>query len=303
MCWVCRDHFDDHDNCSQEPTLNMSELLQWVGKTEVRHDRVTETPVAALAAVLDRDDPPPQTNTPLPAFWHRLFFVPLQRQSQLGEDGHPKRGDFLPPVSLPRRMFASCSLTFFHPLRVGDHITRVSRIQEINHKEGRTGPLVFVKMRHEISNEDGLSVVEEQQVVYRNSAQPGGSKIPQAADTIATWSRDIRPDPVLLFRYSALTFNGHRIHYDRTYATEVEGYEGLLVQGPLIATLLLDLLRRSLPERDVASFSFRAVRPLFDNAPFLVCGREENGSGSNKVKLWAQDAGGSLCMDATAELR
>ncbi len=280
-------------------TVNIDHLCEWRGRTESRPDMITLTPVAALAATLDREDPFPQAGDALPPLWHWLYFLPISRQSEVGDDGHPRRGGFLPPVPLPRRMWAGSRLQFHHPLRVGEPVTRISTIVDVNHKEGRSGPLVFVLVRHEISNAAGIALTEEHDIVYRDSPGESAPK-PQAAPEDHDWMREIYPDPVLLFRFSALTFNGHRIHYDRPYVTAVEGYPGLVVHGPLVATLLLDLLRRNLPDARVASFSFRAVRPLFDIAPFLVCGKVE--AGGKTVKLWAKDTEGWLTMDATAVL-
>jgi 3-methylfumaryl-CoA hydratase len=278
--------------------LNIAHLEEWVGRTETQADQVTEAPMAALAATLDRDDPPPKPGDPLPPAWHWLFFLPIHRQSELGSDGHAARGGFLPPVPLPRRMWAGSRLEFHHPLRVGEEITRASRILSVKYKEGRTGPLVFVVVRHEIGNDAGLAITEEHDIVYRDRPQQGHQPPePPPAPAEAAWKRSIHADDVLLFRYSALTFNGHRIHYDRRYATDVEGYPGLVVHGPLLATLLLDLLRWNLPEAQVTRFEFRAVSPLFDTADFLVCGAPGNG---NKVHLWVENVSGGLAMEATA---
>jgi 3-methylfumaryl-CoA hydratase len=290
-------------NSETEPKLDivhLEQLKQWIGRTETRSDVVTVTPVAALAATLDRADALPQPGETLPPLWHWLYFLPVDRQSDLGADGHAQRGGFLPPVPLPRRMWAGGRLQFHHPLRVGEAITRVSRIVDVKLKQGRTGALVFVLVRHEIGNAEGVAITEEHDIVYRAHPADGEPAVaPIAAPADFAWRRTIRPDEVLLFRYSALTFNGHRIHYDRRYATEVEGYPGLVVHGPLIATLLLDLLRRSLPHANVARFQFRAVSPLFDGAPFAVCGKPVDGG---PVRLWAQNAGGALAMDASVDL-
>jgi 3-methylfumaryl-CoA hydratase len=281
--------------------VNINHLREWVGRTETISDRVTSTPIAALSATLDRNDPLPKVGDPLPPLWTWLYFLPLHRQSEIGSDGHAKRGGFLPPVPLPRRMFAGGRLEFDRPLRVGDRVSRTSSIVDVSHKEGRTGPLVFVVVRHEIKNSEGVAVTEEHDIVYRDYAGAGNTiQKTQTSPGSATWSREIHPDAVLLFRYSALTFNGHRIHYDRKYVTEVEGYPGLVVHGPLIATLLLDLVRRNLPHATVGRFAFRAVKPLFDIAPFSVCGRMEQDD--KTVRLWASDAAGDLAMDATATL-
>jgi 3-methylfumaryl-CoA hydratase len=281
--------------------LNLDHLREWRGRTESRSDQVTPAPIAALSATLDRDDPFPRAGEPLPPLWHWLYFLPIHRQSDLGPDGHVKRGGFLPPVPLPRRMFAGDRVQFHRPLRVGETISRLSRIVDVNHKQGRTGPLVFVVVRHEISDREGIAVVEEHDIVYRENPKAiDPAPLPQTPPPGAAWSRQIRPEETLLFRYSALTFNGHRIHYDRRYATEVEGYPGLVVHGPLIATLLLDLLRRNLAHANVASLSFRAIRPVFDTAPFSVHGKIA--SDGKSAQLWATDSEGWLAMDATAVL-
>jgi 3-methylfumaryl-CoA hydratase len=277
--------------------LDIEYLRQWVGKTETRSDQVTAAPIAALAATLDIEGPYPQAGDPLPPLWHWLYFLPFPRQSELGPDGHAKRGGFLPPVELPRRMWAGGRVEFHRPLHVGETITRTSRIAEAKFKEGRSGRLVFVLVRHEIGN----ALKEEHDIVYRDHSRPGeASPSPQPAPTDAAWERIVHPDDVLLFRYSALTFNGHRIHYDRRYATEIEGYPGLVVHGPLIATLLMDLVRRNLPAEVVTRFEFRAVSPIFDTAAFSVCGRPENDG--KTVRLWAKDQAGALAMSATASV-
>lgn len=281
--------------------MQLDELREWVGRSETLHDQVTATPVAAMSATLDRDDAQPVAGTEVPPLWHWLYFTPLARQSEIGPDGHAKRGGFLPPVPLPRRMWAGGRLTFDHSLRVGDAIERTSRVMDVRAKQGRSGKMVFVSVQHEISDSRGLAISEEHDIVYREQARPDSpAPEPRAARTDESFSRDIAPDPVLLFRYSALTFNGHRIHYDRSYVTQVEGYPGLIVHGPLIATLLVDLLRRNLPEQEVRKFSFRAIRPLFDIHRFTVCGRQDD---KKQVALWARDHDGWLAMDADVELR
>ena len=283
--------------------MDLQHLRDWIGRTERRSDEVTTFPVAALSATLDRDDGEPLPGSPLPPLWHWLYFLPLARHSEIGDDGHPKRGGFLPPVPLPRRMWAGGRLEFRHPLRLGDEITRDSRIADVNVKTGRSGSLVFVTVRHEISNAQGLAISEEHDIVYRDAPAPDApTPQPTAGRTDEAFSRGITPDPVLLFRYSALTFNGHRIHYDQPYVTQVEGYPGLIVHGPLIATLLLDLLRRQQPEARVKRFAFTAMKPLFDIHPFTVCGKPEGEPGDHRYSLWARNHEGHLAMRATAEL-
>jgi len=282
--------------------MDIVDLRKWVGKSESASDQITSTPIAALSATLDIEAPYPRAGDPVPPLWHWLFFLGTHRQSELSPDGHAKLGGFLPPVPLPRRMWSGGRFEFHRPLRVGETYKRTSRIADVQEKKGRTGTLVFVVVRHEIGNAAGIALTEEQDLVYRALAKPGDpAPAPQPAPSGAKWERRIRPDDVLLFRYSALTFNGHRIHYDRRYATETEGYPGLVVHGPLIATLLLDLLRRHLPSADVTRFDFRAVSPLFDTSPFKVCGKPE--SDGKTISLWAADASGGLAMTAKATAR
>ena len=285
-------------------SLNDAELRAWVGRSETVRDQIGATPVVALTATLDHPASPVPAGTPLPPLWHWLYFLPMHRQSEIGADGHARRGGFLPPVPLPRRMWAGSQFEFRAPIRVGDAVERTSTIADVSVKEGRTGRLVFVKVRHELRCNGAAepALLEYHDIVYREAKQPGDVEPPpQPAPAAAAWQRELVPDDVLLFRYSALTFNGHRIHYDRRYVTEVEGYPGLIVHGPLIATLLLDLLRRQAPDTDVASYSFKAVRPTFDLHPFSVNGTPQ--ADGKTIRLWAADHDGWLTMDATATLR
>jgi 3-methylfumaryl-CoA hydratase len=279
--------------------MDIVHLREWIGREESAADEITPVPAALLAATLDRPDPEPRKGPAkgdvLPLLWHWLYFLPRHRHSDLAPDGHARRGGFLPPVPLAHRMWAGGRFEFHRPLRIGDRITRVSRIADVTLKQGRSGPLVFVTVRHEIRNEEGVALTEEQDIVYRD---PAGPASPPAAPDGQEWEREIHPGDVLLFRYSALTFNSHRIHYDRRFATSVEGYPGLVVHGPLIATLLLDLLRCNLPEANVAKFSFRAVSPLFDTAPFLICGKPDG----DTIRLWAKNESGGLAMEAFADI-
>src|SRR4051794_6693558 len=280
-------------------TQDFEQFREWVGRKDRRTDTITAWPVTALAATLDDAKVSSEPGRPLPQGWHWMFFLEAKPQSELGPDGHPRRGGFLPPVPLPRRMWAGGRLQWLAPLRVGDAVERTSRIASVTHKAGRTGDLLFVLVRHEIRNAQGLALTEEHDIVYRGAPQPGDPvPPPQAAPAEAPWSREIVPDDVLLFRYSALTFNGHRIHYDRRYVTEVEGYPGLVVHGPLIATLLVDLARRQRPDARVRSFGFKAVRPTFDLHPFRVNGRPA--ADAKSAQLWAQDHEGFLTMQAEA---
>ena len=276
----------------------MAHLSQWIGRSEERTERLAPFPATALAATLNHGDAPYDKGSALPPLWHWLHFLPVSPLDEAGPDGHPARGGFLPPVPLPRRMWAGSRLEFHKPLHIGEKCRRTSTVSNVEHKTGKSGHLVFVTVRHQVFGEGGPAISEEQDIVYRE-AVPAGA--PSPADVkppaLAGWSFPITPDPVLLFRYSALTFNSHRIHYDLDYATREEGYPGLVVHGPLIATLLLDGLRRANPEAHVTRFAFRAVAPIFHIDPFAVHGALV---GPGNARLWAEKHG-AMTMDGTAE--
>lgn len=273
-------------------------LQGWLGRQESRTELITAAPVAGLSAALDYDLSLAGAGQPLPAAWHWLYFLPVAPASALDVDGHPRRGGFLPPVSLPRRMWAGSRLRWHSPVYIGDEIRRTSTISDIKHKRGGSGELVFVTVQHQLFNGEALALEEEQSLVYRPASVGSAAPPGRSAPARAHWSRPIQPDPVLLFRFSALTFNAHRIHYDRDYATRKEGYGGLVVQGPLTAILLLDLLRSELPGEQLGSFEFRGIRPLLDTAPMQLQGRREGST----VLLWALDDAGALAMEATVHL-
>ena len=280
-----------------DPAIDMHHLSGWIGRTARREELVAPFPSRALAATLDRADESYEAGTPLPPLWHWLHFLPVFPLSQAGYDGHEALGGFLPPVPLPRRMWAGGALRFPAPMRIGRRLVRTSTVEDIRHKRGRSGDLVFVTVRHRVHDGDIPGIDETHDIVYRAPAeQSAAGKPPPAAAADSAWSREIRPDPVLLFRYSALTFNGHRIHYDRDFARG-EGYAGLVVHGPLLATLLLDLLRRERPGARVTAFSFRARAPVVDTAPFTLHGEPE---GTDGARLWVRRGDGALAMEATA---
>lgn len=279
----------------------LNKLQSWVGRREEVEDVVSAARFAALAATLDHDSGWPEPGAPLPPLWHWTLCTPIVRHSELGPDGHPHRGGFLPPVPLPRRLWAGGRIDIHQSLRVGETARRESQVISVEHKTGRSGELVFVTVAHEYHGAAGLAIREEHDIVYRDLPKPGTAiKAPDNAPQAFAWRREVQPDDVMLFRYSALTFNGHRIHYDRRYATEVEGYPGLVVHGPLVATLLVDLLLKNLPETTLARFEFRAQKPLFDTAPFVLFGQPSDDAAS--ARLWACDAEGGLAMEATATL-
>jgi 3-methylfumaryl-CoA hydratase len=271
-------------------------LSRWIGRSETRDDVITVAPLVALSGLLDRDDPTPRAGDAAPPLAHWLYFLPAYRISAAGPDGHALKGSFMPPVPLPRRMWAGSRLEFLRPLAVGAQVKRVSTIKDVTMKEGRSGALVFVTVRHEVSDAQGLVLTDEHDIVYRGESALAPKDTP--APTGEAWRREIRPDPALLFRYSAVTFNSHRIHYDHPYTTKVEGYPGLVVHGPLIATLLVDLLRRSLPGVTLKRYDFRAMKPLFDTAAFETCGLP--GTAGGAAKLWTRDAAGAVTMLADA---
>jgi 3-methylfumaryl-CoA hydratase len=280
---------------------NNDHLRSWIGRTQTESELVSLRLAQQLAATLDYERAPKAGQT-LPPLWHWALFPHIATQSHIGADGHPQRGGFLPPIPLPRRMWAGSLVRFERAVVVGSQVTRTSQIIDVASKEGRSGQLVFVRIRHEMEDYEGPLISEEQDVVYRESAaEPFKPATGPLAPMETTWRRTIVPDPVLLCRYSADTFNGHRIHYDRAYAIGEEGYPALVVHGPLTATLLVDLVRRSVPDKDVASFSFKAVNPLFDNAPFQVCAARA--PESDEVRLWAVNEAGVVCVEATAKLR
>ena len=279
--------------------IDIDHLRTWIGKTETLTDTITPAPLAGLAATLDRDALDPKPGDPVPPAWHWIYFNPKPKASEIGPDGHARRGGFLPPVELPRRMWAGGRLAWPGTLRVGDAVSRTSTIRDVSHKQGKSGDLVFVLVEHVISGPDGVAVTEEHDIVYRDAPDPSAPPPPaKPAPADAQWARRIEPDPVLLFRYSALTFNGHRIHYDLKYVTEAEGYPGLIVHGPLIATLLMDLCRRERADARLVRFSYRALSPLFDTASFTVNGRP--GDDGATAAVWAANAEGGLAMQADA---
>jgi 3-methylfumaryl-CoA hydratase len=258
----------------------------WIGRVETRTETIAPARVAQIAACLDREPPAGA----LPPGWHWGFFNAAEKTASLGPDGHPARGGFLPPVALPRRMWAGGKLAYHAPLPVGADATRVSTIRDVAEKRGRSGLLVFVAVDHAISADGVLCVEETHDIVYRD-AQGAGTA--QAAPRDEDWTEPHTADAVLLFRYSAVTFNGHRIHYDRSYARDVEAYPGLVVHGPLLATLLQDFAVRS-AGRALKRFEFRGLAPLFDGEAFELCGKRDG-------TLWVRAADGRLIQRAGAE--
>jgi 3-methylfumaryl-CoA hydratase len=276
-------------------TASLDDLRRWVGKTQSHSDIASPWPVAALAATLDTHEPAPAARNGIPPGWHWLYFLETLPASELGPDGHEKRGGFLPPVELPRRMWAGGRIEFRAPVRVGDALLRKSEIISIEPKQGRTGNLVFVTVRHTISAAGSVAVIEEHDIVYREAAKPGEQPAAgQRAPATAAWRREIVADQVMLFRFSALIFNAHRIHYDIDFCRDA-GYPGLLVHGPLLTLLLLDLCRRN-ETRPVRRIGYRALHPVYHGEKFTVNGVPSNGA----AELWIANAAGICATQATA---
>jgi 3-methylfumaryl-CoA hydratase len=252
-----------------------------------------------MAALLDRPAEALEQGALLPVGWHWLYFHPTTRQSQVAPDGHAHRGDFLPPIALPRRMWAGGRIRFLHSLHLGDPVERRSTIASVGEKEGRSGRLAFVSVRHVISRAGEVAIEEEQDLVYRERSKPGEARAGGASPPQdCAWRESVRTDPVLLFRFSALTFNAHRIHYDHPYVTSVEGYPALLVHAPLTALLLLDLAVRQNPDRQPAAFRYRAEGPLFCGEAVTLLGRQGPNGDS---QLWAAAPDAHTAMSAAVE--
>lgn len=270
----------------------------WVGREEESRDALHVAVTTRMAATLDLPHAP-REGDPLPPGWQWLFFNPSARRSELGVDGHPARGGFLPPVALPRRMWAGSRIRYLADLPIGAHAVRRSRILKVTNKTGKAGALCFVTVEHTTTVGETVCIVEEQDIVYREATPPGSKPAPTPPrhEAEARWSRDFTADSPLLFRYSALTFNGHRIHYDVPYTQNEEGYTDLVVQGPLTATLLQQFAVEHGEGRRLTEFTFRGIVPLFVNRTFQLEGSpEEDGS----LSLWARGPHGELAMSATA---
>jgi 3-methylfumaryl-CoA hydratase len=280
-------------------TLDLDHLRQWIGRREEKTDVVTAQLVRGLRATLFMEigEPKPGDAAPFTAHW--CLAQPVYPMSQLGPDGHPTRGGFLPPVPLPRRMWAGGELEFIEPLRVGDEMTRSSRISDVTMKTGSTGALCFVSVQHEISSRRGTAIRERQDIVYRDVAPAGQNAAPAkpaAAPPVAKHRESHMADEVLLFRYSALTFNGHRIHYDRDYVTKVEGYPGLIFHGPMQAALLVEFAAKLHGGSAPKKFTYRGLQPLFAPGEFSVNASEAAAG----MELWTANTDGVPTMKGTA---
>ena len=277
--------------------LDLDHLRAWVGRSSSAQQVIDLFPARALAGLLDWDVAPAEGQA-LPLPWHWLYFLDTPSRAATGADGHPLRGGFLPPVPLPRRMWAAGKIQVSAPLLIGRSATKTSTVRSVELKHGHTGPLVFVTVDHVLQQGEHVCVREEQTLVYCEAPR-GPAPLPpgELASRVPAWSRLLTPDAALLFRFSALTYNGHRIHYDREYATGVEFYPALVVHGPLLATLLLDLLRSQQPVATVSNFSFRALRPAFDTDFVQLLGDPT----STGATLWTAGPDGFVGMKAIAQ--
>lgn len=271
-------------------SFDIGDAASSLGRTETRLATAHPEPAGLLLATLDRDDRRFAPADPLPLLWHWLYFPPTTRQGLLGADGHTHDSGLLPAApAFPRRMWAGSRLRLTAPLRIGDRLSRHSTIAQVAPKIGKSGRLLFITLRHDITSSSGGAIIEEQDLVFRGPSEPSGSSHakPVAATRPAELQRTVTPLSTLLFRFSALTFNAHRIHYDHPYATAVEGYESLVVHGPLIAVLMLDLIERARPDRSVAAFEFRAQQPAFAPHPLTV----KASASANGFDVWVESRG------------
>jgi 3-methylfumaryl-CoA hydratase len=281
--------------------VDIADLRKHIGRRVEEHDVATAAPMHGLVVTFDRAEKPPVAGEPVPPGWHHAYFLAMSRKATLGADGLPTESNLLPKMPFPRRMFAGVRMTFHMPIRVGEAIRRESELTDIQLREGATGRLIFTTQVRKIFGPKGLYLTEEYDGVFREEVAAGSANPVTKRDAVPDglpWKRQIEADVVSLFRFSALTFNPHRIHYDRTYATTVEGYPGLVVHGPYSQQCLMDFARDMHPGRTMTSFHMRARAPLFDTAPFTVTGRPGKEPGS--AELWAVTPEGTIAMQATA---
>lgn len=280
--------------------MSETDWRDWIGREQRLSDVVAQAPARALAATLDRPDRDEMRVGAVLSFpWIWLYFLEIAPSAEIASDGHPKRGGFLPPVALPRRMWAGSRCAFHAPIRIGGAVERVSTIRSVSEKAGKAGAMVFVTVGHAVFCDGALAMEEEQDIVYLEIA-PVFSPPPPVQRPDCAWEEAVHVDPVLLFRFSALTFNAHRIHYDRSYAIDVERYPGLVVHGPLQAILLFDAACRREPGRTPRAFSFRGVRPMFDDGGLALSGAP---AGADSVDLFTSNRDGAVGMRAKLDWR
>jgi 3-methylfumaryl-CoA hydratase len=281
--------------------FNIEDLKSHVGRKQAATDTLHAGPANLLRLALGRPEPEFRDGDPLPPAWLALYFLPRFATGELRPDGTPRDTGVIPVMPLPRRMFAGERVRLHRPLRLGATVRRETELADISMKSGGTGTLVFATVISRVLDADGVATEEERRTVFREEVKAGeANQAPrrEPAPTDVPWRRRVTPDPVLLFRFSALTFNSHRIHYDRAWAMEVEGYPGLVVHGPLTTTLLVDFARDQNPGRPITGYATQARAPLFDNAPFELRGRPT----ARGCELWAVTPEGTVAMSADVEL-
>jgi 3-methylfumaryl-CoA hydratase len=279
---------------------SLESFKSYIGKSETAADVVTASAMLKFAATLGLENPPMEKGAPIPPGWYGAFFPPSHRPSQMRLDGQASGGGIVPPIPLPRRRIGGTRVRFHEPLRIGDEITRVTEIAEITIDDAPNGAMVTVIERNSISNNRGLAVVEERDMVMLSEARAEAA--PPTSPAVpgeAKWRQEIEPNPPLLFRFSAIRFNSHRIHYDRDYVTKVEKLPGLVVQSSLISQLAIEMCRRELPARQLTAFDFKTVRQIYDTGKFTIAGAPA--ADGREATLWALDANGNLAMTATAK--
>jgi 3-methylfumaryl-CoA hydratase len=278
---------------------SLESFKSYVGKSETATDVVTASAMVKFAATLGLDDPPLHKGAPIPPGWYGGFFPASHRPDRMRTDGQASGGGIAPPIPLPRRRIGGTRVTFHQPLKIGDEIKRVTEIADVQIDDGPSGAMVTVIERNSISNSQGLAVVEERDLVMLSEARAEAAPAkPPSVPAEAVWKQVVEPNPPLLFRFSAIRFNSHRIHYDRDYVTKVEKLPGLVVQSSLVSQLMIEMCRREVPSRQLSQFDFRAWRQIYDTGKFTIAGNPQDGRGA---ELWAVDGEGRVAMTATAK--
>lgn len=291
-------------NTTSSASPNLVDGLQdWIGKKLIIDDEVTLPAVRRIAAMDDLDPASFKRGDPIPPHWYSMFFTLNARQSQIGPDGHPRKGEFLPPIPLPRRMFVGRKVEFIEPLRIGDLADKTSEIMSITQKSGRSGILIFLTIRHTIAVAGQPRLIEQQEVVYREAPSQAASQTaatPELAPTDGQWSESLLMDPVLLFRYSAVTWNSHRIHYDAEYARNVENYPGCVMNGALTVHRIIDAAVRNNPGKTLISLTAKLFKPLFVGHTVTLAGKRTE---DNQIQAWAADEAGALAGLVTLQFK
>jgi 3-methylfumaryl-CoA hydratase len=278
----------------------LESFKRYIGKSETATDVVTASVLVKFAATLGLENPPLEKGAPVPPGWYGGFFPASHRPSQMRTDGQASGGGIVPPIPLPRRRIGGTRVTFHEPLRIGDDITRVTEISDLRIDDGPSGAMVTVIERNGISNSRGLAIVEERDMVMLSEARAEAApSTPPPVPAQAKWNQVVEPNPPLLFRFSAIRFNSHRIHYDRDYVTKVEKLPGLVVQSSLISQLMIEMCRKELPARQLKSFDFKSFRQIYDTGKFTIAGNPS--ADGREAQLWAVDGEGRVAMTATAK--